>query len=674
MAWLQSLVAELRITMLDGTVWLSIAQGLILGAVCLVVGIWVARLVGLLGSDAPAGETIGVGLAAGLLVLTSGWAALVSGGRSSFTPVALGFAVAIGLAVVRRTRRVEDPEVASSAADGSEPSPKPARRSLLVAILGGGVFVIAAALLYGATMAPSPRRGVQPVEFMDEAYYAILGADLAKTGTETIYSPSGFTDVAGLPPQTWYHWGGGWLVAAAITAFGTEPLDARHLIVLPILLLALAALTGTLVRRLTGSESRGLFLFGFAACLFLAPIALIPGGHFSSWAVGTVFGVTMYDVAAVAVLLAMYGLAVLSQRQATWALAIFAGTAAATILVAHIGIAGLALVGLGSVWAIEVGRSLLATRRLPVVTPIWRQTIVASAVVLVATAAWGLVTEHGIGASGLATTVTPFNASWREALAITTLGAGAFFAIAVEWFFVRKDRSVQAGLYLGTMILVVAGALIWGARLGDFNSFHLFFGGIAVFATPVAAVAAGAIWLRLRATGHARLAVALAVLVCLQLGLGVASAVTRLQVFGPHTYRPTPVAILDAIEELPPDAKLAYACQPADKEVAFWDARLLGLAAHTDRRIVPMCFESESFGPLTGAPISPDVANPLFLSAPQRALYPDSSSRPSPEAVTTFLKANGIDYIYADKAHPNTLVPDAIPILTVGDTRVLRLP
>ena len=40
---------------------------------------------------------------------------------------------------------------------------------------------------------PSPRDGVQPLEFMDEAYYAILGADLAETGTETMYSPSGFT-------------------------------------------------------------------------------------------------------------------------------------------------------------------------------------------------------------------------------------------------------------------------------------------------------------------------------------------------------------------------------------------------------------------------------------------------------------------------------------------------
>ena len=101
----------------------------------------------------------------------------------------------------------------------------------------------------------------------------MLGADLAKTGTESIYSPSGFTQIDGLPSQTWYHWGEAWLAAAVISLFGTAPLDARHLIVLPLMLLAAAAMTGTLVRRMTGATSRGAFLFGFLACLFLAPCA-----------------------------------------------------------------------------------------------------------------------------------------------------------------------------------------------------------------------------------------------------------------------------------------------------------------------------------------------------------------------------------------------------------------
>ena len=49
MGWLQSLAAEFAITMADATVWLAIGQGLLVGAVCLLFGIWVARYVGLRG-------------------------------------------------------------------------------------------------------------------------------------------------------------------------------------------------------------------------------------------------------------------------------------------------------------------------------------------------------------------------------------------------------------------------------------------------------------------------------------------------------------------------------------------------------------------------------------------------------------------------------------------------
>src|SRR5258705_13230286 len=105
LGWLQTLAAELAITVADGSVWLSIGQGLLFGAVCLLFGVWVARFVGLLRADAPAGETLGVGLASGLLVVAAWWAAIASGGRSSFTPGAVGFGVALGLAVGRRWRR-----------------------------------------------------------------------------------------------------------------------------------------------------------------------------------------------------------------------------------------------------------------------------------------------------------------------------------------------------------------------------------------------------------------------------------------------------------------------------------------------------------------------------------------------------------------------------------------
>jgi hypothetical protein len=72
--------------------------------------------------------------------------------------------------------------------------------------------------------------------------------------------------------------------------------------------------------------------------------------------------------------------------------------------------------------------------------------------------------------------------------------------------------------------------------------------------------------------------------------------------------------------------------------------------------------------------MSADVPSPFFHWAPQSALYPTSSSRPSARIVATFLKANGIDYIYVDRVHPNVLVPDAVPIATSGQTQVLRLP
>jgi hypothetical protein len=464
-----------------------------------------------------------------------------------------------------------------------------------------------------------------------------------------------------------------WLEAVVISIFGTATLAARHLIVLPLLVLAAASLTGTVVRRMTRSPSGGAFLFGFLACLFLAPIPLLNGPHFSSWAVGLIFGITLYGVAAVAVLLALYGLAVLGSRPPTAALSVFAGTGAALIFPAHIVIGLLAMVGVGTVWAFRIGQSLLATRRLPVVAPVWRWTFSTTAVAVAATVAWGLLTGHGAVSGGASPGVTAFNESWRDSVAIIALGAGAFLAIPIAWFVVRKERSLEADLYLGTTALVIAGALVWGALLADIFTFHVFFAAIAVFATPAAAVAVWSVWRRLRASGRAPLAITVLVLCGVQLELGAALGIVQLQAFGPHEYPPVPTAILTSIRNLPPDAKLAYACRPLE-ELTFWDARLLGVDAHTGRRIVPMCFQADFFGQLIGGIKSADIANRLFLRAPQATLYPDSGAQPTASDVAAFLKAKGIAYIYADAMHPNTLVPDAVPIVTEGDTQVLRLP
>ena len=226
-----------------------------------------SRTVGLLERDAPAGEVLGVGLASGLMVLAAWWAAIWSGGRSSFTPVAVGFAIAVGLALTRSAgRQIAADAHESELPHGDDTPPEPTQgRSLLLTVVAGGAFIVAVALLYGSTMAPSPRDGVQPVEFNDEAFYSVLGRDLATTGTETILLPSGFTEHPGLPVQTWYHWGELWLASAVNTIFGTAPIAARHFIVLPVLLLAAGALTGTLVRRMCGTRPPRAYLFGFLA-------------------------------------------------------------------------------------------------------------------------------------------------------------------------------------------------------------------------------------------------------------------------------------------------------------------------------------------------------------------------------------------------------------------------
>src|SRR2546427_7189525 len=116
---LQLFAAEFAITISNGDVWVSIGLALLLGGGCLAFGIWLARTIGLLGSDAPAGETLGVGLASGLMVLAAWWAAIWSGGRSSFTPVAVGFAIAIALGLAGRARRPAAADaLASEAANG----------------------------------------------------------------------------------------------------------------------------------------------------------------------------------------------------------------------------------------------------------------------------------------------------------------------------------------------------------------------------------------------------------------------------------------------------------------------------------------------------------------------------------------------------------------------------
>ena len=152
---------------------------------------------------------------------------------------------------------------------------------------------------------------------------------------------------------------------------------------------------------------------------------------------------------------------------------------------------------------------------------------------------------------------------------------------------------------LGTLIVLVGGAIAWGARL-DVHHVLSVDGGIAVIATPVAAIAIWSLlWNHLRTTRHLTLATALVVLALIQMEVGAWNVTTRLQVFGPHDYEPIAVTLLDTIRALPPDAKVAYACQPLD-EHSFGVPQLVSIDAHTDHRVVPMRFEAEILSSLTG--------------------------------------------------------------------------
>ena len=86
---------------------------------------------------------------------------------------------------------------------------------------------------------------------------------------------------------------------------------------------------------------------------------------------------------------------------------------------------------------------------------------------------------------------------------------------------------------------------------------------------------------------------------------------------GAGVYEPIPVSLLQAIEQLPADAKLAYACQEFE-EISFVNSKLLSIDAHTGRRVVPMCFEADVFGPLLGAARPRRCRTPASHPLPQR--------------------------------------------------------
>jgi hypothetical protein len=534
-----------------------------------------------------------------------------------------------------------------------------------------GLFLLGAGIIYGTTISPSPRDGLQPLAFFDEAYYSVLSADLASTGRESIFSPSGFDALAGLPDQTWYHWAELWLGAAVIQATGISPMHARHLVVLPLLLLASATLAGSLIRRLARRESTEFFLLGAFAMLFIAPIPVSLGAAFDWWARGLVFSITVYGLAVVVALLGLYAIVVRPNGERPWSNALMIGAIAGAGIATHIAIAAVAVVAVAAM----ASSFVLRTRS---IGTLWatavseRRVVVAVVTTSVATIGWGIATGHGLGATGSVAGVGSFEPTWQRAVLFAALGGGTLLAAPILLPFMRRQPAILIGLMIGATAATLAGALAWGARLADFNTFHLFYGAIAVVLTPISVAAALTAIDAARRRDWSHLASLGLVVVLLQTAIGIGTVGFRLYSFGPGAYAPVPLQALDAIRALPPGSKMAYACAEFEN-FAFWDGGLIAIDAHAGVPMVPMCFQADAQRPLLGQEADVNVPSVFFEHAPQQSLYPDATSKPTTAEVHRFLLANGVDYIYSDGAHPNTLIPDATPVYSRGDITIFKV-
>ena len=647
-AWLSHLGGELVHTVSDGCIWLATALALVLGLGAFALGLGIARRTQFLRAEATGAEVVGVSLATGLLVVDSTWAALRSGGQSAFVPVAIALVAGV---IPARSRAL-----------GTLPW-----RSIAAALLAGAVFVVAVALLYGATMAPSVRDGVQPVEYPDEAFYAVISRDLAATGRETTLSATGFGPIAGLPAQSWYHWGELWLGAAVGSTLGVAPMLARYQVVLPLVLLATVLLAGTLVRVALRTTSRWVFGFGAVACLFLVPVPLIAGPFFSSWAFGMALGITLYGLAAPTALLAIYAFATTDPRTGWWN-ALFRGAIAAALLPAHLVVAGLAVVG-------AAAAAIARASELRAFSPGLLRVIVLASGLLLAGGVWGLATGHGLGggASAGPPRVAAFNATWSATIAITIVGGGILLAIPLAWL-IRAGSKLERSLDVFVMAMVAFGAGVWGARLADVNAFYAYFAGLAVFAPPIAAIAVLRILEWLRDRRRLMLAAGLNILAIAQITWGTGfETMPALVASGPLPERdPIPIEVLSRIRALPADARLAYSCRPLE-EATFAQPQMLSIDLHTGRRVVPLCFQADGSSWLVGGLRDPSIPNESFTWAPQRELYPDVAARPSEAEVATWLRTKGIEYVYVDTWRPSPVGEHATPVVTVGRVQLLRL-
>lgn len=639
----------------DGRVWLAIVVACLTTAILARVGCLVAQRIGMLDGRARRGEVFSVGLSVGLLVAAAFWAAFASGGRSVFVPVALLtlLAVVVGTGKPVLSLRLD-------------------RRSIVVGT-AAVAFLVAMGLVYASTLAPSPRDGYQPIEFFDVGYYSVLGADLSGTGRESIYSPSGFDAIAGLPDQTWYHWGELWLAAAIIDMTGVSPLHARHLIVLPILLLATATLVGTVANRLVREPTHEYFILGLVAALFLAPIPVLRDPEIEWFARSLTVLITQYGLAAVIVTLALY-LVVTDRPGTERTAALLAAITSAALVATHIGLAAAVIAGLGVARVLKTRPEMGATdpeasRRVRGIAFVALAGVAGGA----ATLSWGFITGHGLGGLAAIDGIASFDPVWWRAVLEVTAGAGVILAAPLLAFWLRGEQPRLVWLSAASAVAVVLGAAAWGLFVGDLNAFHLFFGPIVAMLTPVAIAILLTVLAWARHQGRHRLARIVLIAFLMQTAVGLGITYAQLRAFGPLNYPATPVAALEGLRALPADAKAAYSCQPIEN-FAPWDASLVAIDAHTGVRMVPMCFIADRARRILGRELDAEMESPYFALAPQRLLWPTYDARPSEAAIGEFLRTHDIHYLFVDPAHPEPVVSGGSLVFAVEGVMLYRIP
>jgi len=637
----------------DVGVWTSIAIALLAVPVLTVIGIPIAQRTNLLdtATDGDAATTFSVGLSVGLIVVAAVWATLASGLRSVYVPVAAWLLLAIALGSGRVSVRLKFD------------------RRALRAGAAVAAFIVAISLLYATTIAPSPRDGEQPVGFFDAGFYSALGADLAGGGAESVYGPGAVDEMgASAPPQTWYHWGELWLAALVIDVAAISPMDARHLVVLPILVLAAVTLAGALVRRVVSPRSTEFFLIGAACMLFLAPIPLIRDPDIEWFARSLVFGVTQYGLAVVVMLLGMH-LLISGRFQPTTSAALVGAGLSSALIASHVGLAVVAGVGVLSAAIVMT----LADRHPTDLAREWLRPALILVASVLTTLAWGYATGHDLGGLGAMQGIGAFDGAWGRSLIGTLSGAGVVLIVPLVWLWAARGPDATRATVIGAVIATAAAAVVWGALVSDLNTFHLFFGAVLTILTPIAIVAGLSLLARARRERRVLASTLLLAAILGQATVGAVQAGVVLRALAPADGASTPVDVLAELRRLPDRSKVAYGCTPIEN-FAPWDYSLISIEAHSGVRLVPMCFMADRARRLLGRELDPSIESPFFAIAPQRSLYPNAAARPSNEAIEAFLRAHGISYIYTDATHTDPMVAAAEPLFRDGPVTVYHLP